>query len=241
MFVYELFKKLNAEDIVNEMIKDPEFFWEIDIDRTTSKLEKEETKKIIISKYVNAVKEMQQKSYTGSVDEIMILTKEFDGDDFYLCPCLLTRDKFDEAYEHLTTFDKMEDFNNPLYGICFETRDEVLSYTLSPVMLEKYSEVQIAATILDEVTFFGIEQNYCNERIEQNVKSLKEQVEEIDRAREEGREIGIPADEVFKELGYEDTRTEEEKEEAHRKIILDVQNRINDIKEIVTRTIELMR
>lgn len=241
MFVYELFKKLKPEDIVNKMISRPNFFWEIDENLTIDEAQKAETKRVIIAKYLNAVKEMQDKKYVGNNDQILILTREYDGDDYFLDPCMLTRERFDEAYEHLTNLSEMEEFSNPLYGICFETRDEVLSYALSPVMLEKYSEEEIAAAILDEVTFFGIEPDYCKEKIDENMKSLKEQVDEIEKAKEEGREIGIPAEQVFRELGWEDTRTEEEKEEAHKKIIADVEKRINDIREVVVRTIELMR
>ena len=73
MRVIELFKELKAENIVEELIKDPDFFDIININNTIDDNEKNRRKEIIKSKYINEIKKIQNKNIQSNSSDFLLI------------------------------------------------------------------------------------------------------------------------------------------------------------------------
>lgn len=109
--------------------------------------------------------------------------------------------------------EKPREFINPMTSILFSDREKVYNSEVSEISCRKYPIDEIAASILVEMCYFGLD----NESYEKNRDA---EVEKLAKAAEgAGREEGIPAEEVFEILGFKDERTEKEKEADRKRII----------------------
>lgn len=94
----------------------------------------------------------------------------------------------------------------------FSPWSEILGYLIPDHILESDEECSYAAGIIYEIAFFGYdegEQAKEREKLDESIKEAKE-IEKLPK--EEQEKHFIPAEKVFKELGYVDERTKEEKE-----------------------------
>jgi hypothetical protein len=152
-----------------------------------------------------------------------------EDDRSYLDACLIKkaelahwdRHRFDSLppLEELSRKD-MEDLcalsNSPeTYAFEFSPWAEVLGFEICPQNAAEVGEAQLAAQILWEMTFFG----FTEDQISEERKKLEGSIREVDEIKklppEEQEKRLISAEDLFAELGYEDTRTEEEKEEQY--------------------------
>lgn len=83
-----------------------------------------------------------------------------------------------------------------------------LSFEVVDKCIEVYSAVAVVAHSLYELTFFGYDAIEVDERIKKEIEILNERHKEF----ENGTAKCVPWEEVCKELGYVDNRTEQEKE-----------------------------
>lgn len=228
MRAIELFKELKAENIVEELIKDPDFFDIINIDNTIDNNEKNRRKEIIKSKYINEIKKIQNKNIQSNSSDFLLVTMGYD-EEFYEIH-LLRMEEIEKIKKNIEIKDCSE-FSNPLYAIEFSDRNEILGHNISKSTLNKYGKNLIASIILREITFFGIDEEQCETTQSQNLKELLEITKNI----ENGLEKTISEEELFKELELEDDRTDEEKEmqskKIHEKTERYIRNVINEIKD----------
>ena len=100
------------------------------------------------------------------------------------------------------------------YAYEFETRTDVLSYTVAKTSLERMDPLEITSEILNEMSFFGYEEASHDETVEKELATLNERVEEIKEREEKGEPIGIPHEDVFASLEksiYDSFKTDEER------------------------------
>lgn len=101
------------------------------------------------------------------------------------------------------------------YAFEFTPWAEILGFEISPQNVEDVGAAQLASQVLWEMTFFGFSEDKVDEERKKLDKSIQE-VAEIEKLPPEEREKRlVPAEKVFAEFGYEDTRTEEEKDAEH--------------------------
>jgi predicted DNA-binding protein YlxM (UPF0122 family) len=95
------------------------------------------------------------------------------------------------------------------YAYEFSPHEEILGYDVSEASrYEVGDDVTVALSIFNEMTFCGITEEHHKEKVEEITQSLKEAEESIENGTAECR----PIEDLFKELGWEDTRTREEKD-----------------------------
>ena len=98
------------------------------------------------------------------------------------------------------------------YSFEFSDWEEILAFKLSDVVVKEYGLEYILAGIIDEMTFFGYLPNKMEEEREE-LHRRAEEVEEIMKLpKEEQKERLVSWDKVKFELGIEDKRTEEQKQ-----------------------------
>ena len=119
---------------------------------------------------------------------------------------------YEKNYEDALNYDMLniEDFKNPLVSTTFQERATTLSLMVSPYILSIYKKETIAAAALREMCFFGIDNEIREEAITNVINDLKQSEKEL----ETGNILDkcYTFEEIKKELGFEDNRTEEEKE-----------------------------
>jgi hypothetical protein len=107
------------------------------------------------------------------------------------------------------------------YAFEFSPWSEILGCKVSMGNVKRIGLQDCIYAVLHEMTFNGMTEESQNERRQELEASIKE-AEEIDKLPlEERQKYYHDVEEVWKELGLpEDTRSEEEKEEQDRKIVL---------------------
>lgn len=232
MYAIELFKELNSLDIVNELTKDPSFFELIDWDNTIDDIEKTRRKNKIKEAYIKEIDKIKEKIVFFDSSKILIVTRRLYDNDTALDISLLKANEIEKIKESISN---PNDFKNPLYGINFTDRNEILGYKISEDSVKRYSKVLIASLILHDITSFGIEEELFNEKRDEIISSLDEISERI----ETGEEKTYSAEEVWESLGFVDSRSEEEKEmqkqESIRKAQLYIKCIIDDIKMTIAK------
>ena len=95
------------------------------------------------------------------------------------------------------------------YAYEFSPHEEILGYDVSEASrYEIGDDIVVALSIFNEMTFCGITEEHHKEKVEEITQSLKEAEEEIQNGTAEYR----PIEDLFKDLGWEDKRTQEEKD-----------------------------
>ena len=97
------------------------------------------------------------------------------------------------------------------YGYMFSPRDKIISYKVPAHIIGTDEQYQLLASVIFEMTFFGFDEKHA----EQERKKLKESLVEMEQLDslppEERKKNTYTLEEVRKELGITDNRTEEEK------------------------------
>lgn len=230
MFVLELFKELNSKDIVNELARQPNFFELIDWNNTIDEAEKNRLKEKVKDSYLKEVEKIKEKNLTFNKDKILIVTRRLYEDDGVFDISLMKVSEIDKVKDCIKN---VEEFKNPLYGIIFSDRNDVLSCKISEDSLSRYEKEKIASLILKDITSMGIDEDACIKRQEEIINDL----EETSRRVMEGKEKTYTEEEVWESLGLE-PESKEEKERKEKEAIESTKRYINGLIDDIKLTIE---
>lgn len=101
------------------------------------------------------------------------------------------------------------------YGYMFGSREDILCYIVPPHIIGTDEQYQLLASVIFEMTFFGFDEKKSEQKQNELEKSLEERLEEMEQLDalppEEREKHFYLSDEIEKELGITDDRTEEEK------------------------------
>lgn len=160
-----------------------------------------------------------------------------DDDGDYLDPCLYCKEELVAGFQpkpELAALESIEGLADEelerlahlrvfpeAYAFEFSPWNEILGYEIDTRNTCDVEATELCAAVIWEMTFFGFDE----ERVEAERRKLDEaarEAEEIRKLPEEAqRKYYVPMDEVFAEFDIPE-QTEEEKQEAHRNICLEV-------------------
>ena len=246
MNVKKLLEYANLEEIAK---KEANNSWELNCNQTKSEEEKEAIRKRM-EKYIfeNFQKMLQIAPAVNKEGCIVycIYHKNllYDEDSYLDASMIYKRDliekdiniiDFDDENRELLSPEEHEKKYIQNYAFEFEPWSIVLGYEVADASIEEYGKNEVAAAILNEMTFFGFEEEEAFKHAKKEIDILNERVQEI----KDHPERTIPAEEMFsklrKEFGWEEP-TKEEEEETHRRIIEDLkinqQERINILRKM---------
>ena len=178
-------------------------------------------------------------------DDIVVFSRVWDswgdGQEEYIDACVYKRDELlkycttttNHSFHSLDTLktfstDEIKQYIHEInegcpegYAFEFSPWSEILGCKVSMGNVKRIGLQDCIYAVLHEMTFNGMTEESQNERRQELEASIKE-AEEIDKLPlEERQKYYHDVEEVWKELGLpEDTRSEEEKEEQDRKIVL---------------------
>lgn len=238
MNLYEIFKECNSDDIIEEMCKDKSFLEEIDWDNRINNKQKELLKNRVKAMYKKEIKNIQDGYYVlekTTNNPVLVIIKQMFGPERYELGMF-----YEKNYEDALNYDMLniEDFKNPLVSTTFQERATTLSLMVSPYILSIYKKETIAAAALREMCFFGIDNEIREEAITNVINDLKQSEKEL----ETGNILDkcYTFEEIEKELGFEDNRTEEEKELERENIRKESIQYITHCMEIMKETAKIM-
>ena len=100
------------------------------------------------------------------------------------------------------------------YAIDFMPWPEVLGLEVDEENIKEYGADNILASVLYEITFFGFHEEEIEKEREKLIESIKEAEEMMKLPKEEQDEYFVSAEDIFKDLGYAEEKTERKKEES---------------------------
>jgi hypothetical protein len=247
MYVIDLFKEVEAFDVVNEMIKVPYFFDYIDYDNTITDNEKNKRKYQIKLAYIDEFNSIKRKKINDFSNDVIFIHKRIEDSISYDASLFKIHKRIEDSISYDASLfkidklkiikesidiDEIENFKNPLYSVMFDERNYILGLSVSKSNIEKYGRILVASVIFNEITRLGLSEkssiNYKNKII----KELEESCKYVDNG---GKTFST--EELEKELGIVDNRTKEEKDEENKKmrknIENNIQNLIQDIKLVI--------
>ena len=140
-------------------------------------------------------------------------TLEIDKDDKYIVFAIprfegdTLADSFLVKKDELLYPEKVDRIEH--YAYEFSPHKEILSFDVSEASrFEIDDDVCLAVSIFNEMTFCGISEESHSNRVAEITEDINSAIEDIDN----NSENFISSEELFKSLGWEDTRTEEEKQ-----------------------------
>lgn len=159
---------------------------------------------------MNRIKKMN----TVETDDVLFVTKEigtfFDDEEYGLNSWVCKReDILEKAKGEITLWNGENRIEHYAYDM--DSLGNIISCEL---FIHEVDGMDAACEILENITFFGFEEDSRMEKVGGIIESLKEQTEEL----KAGTLKTVPAEEVFEELRKEilSNATEEEKEEILR-------------------------
>lgn len=208
MYVIDLLKNLDANEIIEELVKIPYFFDDIDIDNRIDEKNKEKLKKEIKQKYLNELKKITSKSNIEYNDNEILIISNRIGNETNCLDCFTINIKNDKEKLiknlKVSNFEDIYSFNNPTKGICFLERKYILGFRVSNVNMKRYGKIVLAAHILKELTTFAIDEKEREIKTNEIIESLtKEFDKNIDKT--------YSIKELREKLGIKDTETNIEK------------------------------
>ena len=118
-------------------------------------------------------------------------------------------------------YEETQEWTPQAYGYEFSRWEEILGAEVYPENYNHIGKIGFIAAALYELSFNGFTREEQESRREELDESIRE-ADEISALSEEEREKHYHTlDELQEKWGFEDTRTEQEKEEDYRKMILD--------------------
>lgn len=99
------------------------------------------------------------------------------------------------------------------YGYDFCSWKEILGFTIAKTSLKEVDPFEITSEVLNEMSFFGYEEEAHDETVSNEIEILNERMEEIQEKEKAGEPIGVKHEDVFAELEkrYCDSLSDEEK------------------------------
>lgn len=227
MHVIELFKKVKVEEILDEYNKLPGVWFDVDIDNRLDEIKRKEIKEKLIEKYKEEILKIKEKNVELTNDSMISIVE--DNKYFELVMGCTERKKELLEAAKCTEYTK---FSNPLYGLMFSDRNKILGMLVSKNCIDRIGEAKTLAVILNEITFFGIDEDISKETQLEHIEELDKISKEIEEGKAECKCFSI--DEIRKELGLEEEKTnfEEEMKRIEEENNIRIHNTIECIKEI---------
>lgn len=171
------------------------------------------------SLYLAEAEKVAEGAYYGPDVKGSVLLVFKDSDGYYDA----SRMK-EEDFEDIKKIDPDDPhaFRNPMVSVLFGERKDVYNSEVSDISLQKYPQDEVAACLLRQMCFFGIDEETYVQNRDAEIKELEKALDQADKQK------GIPAEDLFERLGYKDTRTKEEKEAAHREMMQKIKNDIRN-------------
>ena len=199
MTVQELFKSINEEEFIDAYLKNDNetieclFRKDISINEIFQKVNY--FKEIVL----NAFQRFKEMEVERNEEYIVFAIPRYEGDT--------SADSFLSLREEIMNPEKVERIEH--YAYEFSPHEEILGYDVSEASrYEIGDDVTVALSIFNEMTFCGITEEHHKEKVDEITQSLKEAEESI----ENGTANLRPIEDLFTELGWEDKRTQEEKD-----------------------------
>ena len=210
MYVIDLLKELNPQDIINELDKIPYFFEYVDIDNKLSKEDKILIKKNIKQKYLDELlKILNKEDIVFNDNEILAISPRIGGDENNALDCytinLNEKDKLLKSLK-MTNFEDVFNFKNPTKDICFLERKYILGFKVSNINMKRYGKLTLATNILKALTTFAIDECERNCKTNEIIGSIINQTKELEKS-----EKTYTMKELREILGIQDNRTNIEK------------------------------
>ena len=212
MHVIDILRKANPLKTIEEMTKVSWFFDDINWDNNLDDTEKENLKDKVRNLYLNEflkICKTLDKDIIFDDSKIVFPSKRIGSEElFYDCNLidLNEKDKILKSIK-LNDFEDVFNFKNPLYGIMFSKKNEILGYRISEKTLENLSIETFSGAILYSLTSFSIDEKEREARQEEIISSLEKQ----SLKSESENSDGYLSEDIFKELGLVDNRTKIEK------------------------------
>lgn len=222
MIIQELFQKCTNFDTIWENFKENFYDFEAPTEYQKAKAvfnELKEKKDVVISD--NVVFAIPY--FDTDVDGI---EKEFYDTFFF------EKERLQKEFETCRVYKSLEDFQgsnyeNRAYSLIGVDRYELLGFQFAEECLNKNNFDKILAQLFWEMTWYGWDYEQSKLNFEKEVKILEESIKDIENSKT------LSIEEVFKELGIVDNRTEEEKEIARRERNLKFLETVNKKNEII--------
>ena len=204
MTVQELFKKIDKDEFIEYYMKNDGETLDVIFGEKHSLEEKIK----MVQHFKNVVLESFEK----------MRNLELERDEEYICFAIpyaedenFGWDSFISKREDILNKDKMDRVEKYAYEL--SPVEDTLRYDVSETCIKSYGELEVAVAIFCELTFCGVDFDRREERQTEINGELHESLQEIEESIENGEEIkGIPAEDVFKSLGWVDERKPFEKE-----------------------------
>ena len=182
MYAIDLLRQLNPLDIINELVKIPYFFDDIDMDNRIDDNTKNYYKEIIKQKYLDELDKIIKKDNKEIVfndNEILLISNRIGSLEDGCLDCFtinIVEDKQNLLDNlKLSEFENVFNFKNPTKSICFTNRNIILGFRISNINKNKYSDSVLAAHILYELTTFAIDEIERENKTKEIIDSLIEQ------------------------------------------------------------------
>ena len=204
MTVQELFRQVDRDEFIEHYLKNDGETLDVIFESEHSLEEKIK----LVQKFKNVVLESFEK----------MRNLEIERDPEYICFAVPYAE--DENFGWDSFISKREDILNKdaierveKYAYELSPVEDTLRYDVSETCIKSYGELEVAVAIFCELTFCGVDFDRREERQIEIHDDITESLKEIDEAKERGEEIkGVPAEEVFKSLGWVDERKQFEKD-----------------------------
>lgn len=232
MFIIDLLKKCNHDkiiEIINENHPIQTEIWPCDTDNFSAEK-------------LSAYSLERSNKINNLISDLLSRNVKFDKDKIIFC-LKIKDDLYDPKEEDgpVEFFDVFyaskdaikncsNDYNNfDIYSLSFVPWNTLLGYRVCEKSIKEYGVETVIAEFLWEITFYGWEEDDMQEQ----EKKLADSVKEYEESKENGTLKTHTLDELFNEIGYKDTRTEEErKEDLERAISIQKENS-NKIKSFI--------
>ena len=235
MYLFELLKEIRVKDVVGYMrdsqgmtddmsAEDQEDLYEYFVDKLLKIDPVLHADRVLLGRF-------SRDSFADEESVANVLTvSEYHIDELENAKdWALILSKFDEnnpPMERYAEFFKFDSEWSKVYpsGYAYEFTEwkDVLGFQVDLYNLADCGINGFVADVLGEMSFNGIMEESQQERREELEKSVEEFEQIRQLPKEEQEKYFIPAEKVFRELGFKDTRTKEEKEAEQRRLERDI-------------------
>lgn len=196
MTVQELFKSIDTDDFVEDYISFDKYFANMTLDKSIMPAER-------IAQLMRA-----KQHIADAFDHFKELEGVVPGTDVVFCEPA-TPDDYENVHTFVVKADELDAYNGKerleTYAYEFEEDKSILGYQVADVSRFMLDNLRCASVIFYELTYFGYDVETRSKERGDVIESLKQAQKDI----EEGNTV--PAEDVFKKLGWTDTRKPFEK------------------------------
>ena len=174
-----------------------------------------------------SVKIKRRKQLIATMKEMLNIEAKINHDNMLIV--IKLKDEADDSDKAIDIYDCFQSEKSTIsekqsdadrYAIDLCAWEIILGSDVCRESISQYGAGTVVATIIYEMTFVG----WTKADTDKEIENLNKICEEIDEEIDDGKtEKGMSVEDFLKEVGYEDTRTEEEKETQKQKMLKNAQ------------------